>query len=169
MLSLEVGTAIEDYCLYPDIFLRAVEETVKGSYEALSKQAPQDLEDQIKKSWAEFQSRENQSPSKRAKKPMESPEEGSAEVSVLQAVPAVHEIKTERNAGSWFNEFTGNLPLIGGSSKVALARNYAFLARENPIRLGLDEKKVELAKALLAQVVDSLKLPGVRAKKTIET
>jgi len=168
MVSLETGTAIEDYCLYPEIFLKAVEDTVKASYEAMSKTAPPDISDQIKKSWETFSSRENPLITKKAKKSTGTPANGTADVVTERGVIEANEAKVEKNAGSWFKDFTDDLPSIGGSSKVALARNYVFLSRDNPIDQGLDAKKVQLAKTLLGQIIDSLKLPGVKAKKTIE-
>jgi hypothetical protein len=57
---------------------------------------------------------------------------------------------------------------VGGSSRVALARNYAFWARETEVTSGIDPKKVLLAKALLAEIINSLALPSVKAKQAIE-
>lgn len=158
-ISLDSGLAIEDYCLHPDIFLRAVEETLKYSYEAISKAVPADLSAQIAKSWESFSNQKvnsSQPRQKRAEEPA--------------AIPSAA-VNPEENAGSWFKHLSRDLTgePSGGSSKVALARNYAFLSRENEnIKDGLDPKKVQQAKILIDQIINVLAIPNMRAKKVIE-
>ena len=53
-LALEAGWAIEDYCLHPDLFLRAVEETLRSSFEAIDTAPPADLDKQVEASWKTF-------------------------------------------------------------------------------------------------------------------
>lgn len=166
-LSLDSGLAIEDYCLHPKIFLSAVEETLKCSYEAISKSAPSDLSEQIAKSWESFSNQRTNSGQLRQKKA-----ESIAETKTDAAGTAQLTVgKTEQNAGSWFKNLSKELigEPSGGSSKVALARNYAFLSRENEdVKNGLDSKKVQQAKALIDQIINGLAIPSMRAKKIIE-
>jgi len=54
------------------------------------------------------------------------------------------------------------------TTPVALARNYAFLAREQAINRDLDQKRVQIAKALLVEIIKDLDLPSIKAKQAIE-
>ncbi len=166
-LSLESGLAIEDYCLHPNIFLSAVEETLKSSYEAVSKSVPPDLSEQIAKSWESFSSQRTGPGQLRQKKA-----ESTAETKTEASGPAqIATGKAEQNAGSWFKTLSKELigEPSGGSSKVALARNYAFLSRENEdIKNGLDLKKLQQAKTLIDSIISGLAIPSMRAKKVIE-
>ena len=77
------------------------------------------------------------------------------------------EDKAEQNAGYWFKKISKEL--VGGSSKVALARNYAFLSRDNEIKNALDDKKVQQAKALVEHVVSALTcfIPEARGERLL--
>jgi predicted ATPase len=165
---LDNGFAIEDYCLYPDLFLRAVEMTLKFSYEATSKPAPTDLTDLIKKSWEEFTARKTRIKQSKPKKPVEAMTENAAEGQTPTSTVVSTDDKAEQNGGYWFKQFSTELVGAGGSSKVALARNYAFLSRENEVTNGLDAKKVQQAKDLVEQIITALNLPNMKAKKAIE-
>jgi energy-coupling factor transporter ATP-binding protein EcfA2 len=167
-LSLEQGTAIEDYCVYPDLFLKAVETTLKSSYEAQAKSIPTDLTDQVKRSWGEFEAKRSKLTQPKTKRQADPAADSQAVIEAQTQTPAVPEDKTERNAGSWFKQLSAELLDGSGASKVALARNYAFFSRERDVKEGLDAKRFQQAKTLLEQVVSTLKLPNVKAKKAIE-
>jgi hypothetical protein len=134
---------------------------LKFSYEAISKAVPADLTVQVKKAWEEFARQRAQPQQSKAKKP--------SEVSTENKGEGQPEERIEQNAGAWFKRFSAELVGPGGSSKVALARNYAFLSRDNDVKNGLDNKKVQQAKVLLEQIVTSLNLPSMKAKQAIET
>jgi energy-coupling factor transporter ATP-binding protein EcfA2 len=167
--TLSAGSAIEDYCLYPELFLQAVEETIKSSFEAMSKPVPPDLKDQVGKSWEVYQTtRVRPSAAK-------SPKGASPKVpAVKSAIDGPAEGEKERafvNAGKWFKVLSKEVlgDSSGGASKVALARNYVFLCRDNPVEDKLDAKRVREAKSLLEPIIKSLKIPSMKAKKTIAT
>ena len=56
-IQLRQGKSIEDYVLYPDTFLKAVEDSVRGACEAEALPIPVDLKDQLSKKWDEHQGR----------------------------------------------------------------------------------------------------------------
>jgi predicted ATPase len=155
-LSLESGSAIEDYCLHPDLFLRAVEQTLLGSCEAMEKKIPPDLKGAIDSSWKEFQGRKiKPAPATRKQTEVPVPKEPNP-------VPV-----EPTNAGAWFKALSISL-IENGSSKVALARNYAFLSREHGSIKTADPKRLAAAKALASQIATALNLPSRKAKKEIE-
>ena len=161
-LSLDAGSAIEDYCLYPDLFLKAVEETLKMSYEATGKAIPTDLPKQVKDSLESFMEKKARfaSAGQKARKQAED-QADDAQANGKIEDPA------DLNTGRWFKDWTESI-LEGGSSKVALARNYAQLARDRDPGTGLDDKRAQKAEALLHAVATNLKLPSLKAKKAIE-
>jgi predicted ATPase len=162
---MEMGLAIEDYCLYPALFLKAVEKTLRDSFEAQQASPPADIGTTIQKSWEEYLLRKAK-PSQKPRKGADGPNEPPVPPEVATKEQVTPEDKNDRNAGNWFKGLADDL--TDGSSKVALARNYAFLARENEVEFGLDAKKVQLAKTLLTQIITNLALPSVKAKQAIE-
>jgi predicted ATPase len=167
-LSLETGSAIEDYCLYPELFLRAAETTLRSSFDATQKNAPSNLKDLVKQSWDEFTISKAATNQPRPRRPAEGGSQDQVKAKPNPTTPADSDDRHEKNAGSWFKELSTDLIGPEGSSKVALARNYAFLSRENPIKDGLDVKKISKAKAIIEQVITGLNLPSLKAKKAIE-
>jgi predicted ATP-dependent endonuclease of OLD family len=154
-IALESGYAIEDYCLNTSIFLRAVEDTLISSFEAMEKKVPTDLRTAIHESWTAF----TQNRSKPTKEKRQT--EGAVAKESNEEM-----VKTENaeNAGGWFKMLSKQL-LDNGSSKVALARNYAFLSRDAEVAVGDDIKKLAMTKNLLTQIATTLTLPSRRAKK----
>jgi predicted ATPase len=165
---LDADSAIEDYCLYPKLFLRAAEITLRSSYEATSKAVPANLADSVKKSWDEFAARKVLANQPRARKSLETSQENLPQTQAATLGTVNGEDKTEENAGSWFKQFSTELVGSGGSSKVALARNYAFLSRESGVKDGLDPDKEQKAKTLIEQIIAALNLPSLKARKAIE-
>lgn len=138
---LDVGTAMEDYCLYPEVFIDAVEATLKDAFEAINKTVPQDLKEQVRSSWSAF--------------------------SPTNSKPAKDMSKETSNAGRWFKELSKQL-LEDEASKVALARNYAFLCRDKDPLPAADPKRLSQARQLCEQITTQLGLPKVAAEKDVE-
>lgn len=166
-LNLNAESAIEDYCLYSDIFLSAVETTIKGSLEAQGKPIPGDLPDQVRTSWTDFLARRTTSHSK-GRRPIANPvNTGEIEEQANQISPSKDEA-SPRNAGAWFKQLSASISQADEASKVALARNYAFLSRDHDLSVGPSDERLQMAKPLIDQIVSSLKLPSLRAKQAIE-
>jgi predicted ATPase len=168
VFSLGTGSAIEDYCLHPKLFLDAVEATLLQSFEATGAAVPDDLTERITKSWEAFTNSRSSSQPHRARRSNEQKDGGQDGPGQSDAEPKERNEETT-NAGRWFKEMSETLVGDGGASKVALARNYVFLSRENRVQDGLDPKRVELAKALLDPIITALKLPSTKAKQAFET
>ena len=160
-LVLENGLAIEDYCRIVDIFLEAVELTLRGSYEAMDKKVPPDINASIKSSWDEF----NQNRVRLQTKEKKQPEVPTLKTDGDPAEP--NQEVTVGNAGAWFKLLSTRL-IDNGSSKAALARNYAFISRERGVSGAIDPKRLQTAKGLVTQIIESLMLPSQKAKKEIE-
>ncbi len=163
-ITLDAGSAIEDYCLYPDLFLEAVEETVRGSFAAMQKEAPKELKSEIAASWKSFIASRAQKTSSKSKKLADSLRE-DAEIHSKSAAENVDEAPD--NAGGWFKQFSNQLS-INGSSKIALARNYVFLSREADNDHSYDQKRLTASKRIADEITAVLKLPSSRAKQQIE-
>lgn len=160
-IVLESGSAIEDYCLNTSLFLQAVQDTLISSYEAIDKKVPTDLRATISSSWEDFQKNRSKATTKE-KKPTEALMEKGSSV----PLPVNAEVSSD-NAGVWFKTLSIRL-IDNGSSKVALARNYAFLSREHGTLQGVDAKRIQQARVLAQQIISALHLPSRRAKKEIE-
>jgi AAA ATPase domain len=163
-IFLGKGTAIEDYCLYPELFLSAVETTLRDSLSAESRGVPADLRETIKQSWSEYKAGtltviKNKTPGK--------PKKNQNAEDSEPALKRQAEEKSQINAGYWFKQLSEQV-LDVQSSKVALARNYVSLAREQPLKDGLDEKQVAHAKKLISEIATALKLPNLKAKHVLE-
>ncbi len=74
--------------------------------------------------------------------------------------------KQPTNAGKWFKEFCIEI-MEEEASKVALARNYAFLCREKFKGAEIEPKRVSTATALCEQVISILKIPSVKASRQL--
>jgi len=162
-LLLENGTSIEDYCLYPNLFIRAVEEAVRISFEGSGKSIPTDLSQQIEKSFEAYQDKK----AKLASIPKSRKQSEGTQDAETGESPQRAEDSSDLNTGRWFKEWSEGL-LEGGSSKVALARSYSFLSRDNKPTEGLDERRALRSKVLLDAIVGHLKLPSLKAKKVFE-
>lgn len=124
--------------------------------------------DLVKQSWEEFTTSKAATSQARLKRPAEGGSQDKVQAKPTPATQANSDDMHEKNAGSWFKELSTELIGPEGSSKVALARNYAFLSRENAIKDGLDVKKIPKAKGIIEQVITGLNLPSLKAKKAIE-
>jgi hypothetical protein len=165
-LVLEGDLAIEDYCLYPDLFLEAVFQTMEASFGAMDKKVPDDLVTVIKTSWDKF--RHNRA--EFAQKKKTSKERKGEESATQETNDTTPEILPEQqsNAGAWFKALSKK-QLNNGSSKVALARNYAFLSREKSEGGVPDAERLRLAKPLVSRIIKELNLPSQRARREIES
>lgn len=164
LINLEADSAIEDYCLHPGLFQMAVLQTLEGSFEATDEKIPENLEKTVNTSWEEFTRIRGESGQKKKSQR----ERKTGEPSDRDATDNTSEPSPEQasNAGAWFNALSKGI-LNSGSSKVALARNYAFLSREKAEELEPDPKRLRLAKSLVGQIVKALALPSQRAKEEI--
>jgi hypothetical protein len=127
------------------------------SFDALAKAPPADLAPQIKNSWDEFnKNRSSAAKGKKAPEPAGDPKPETA--------PSATDAQ---NAGQSFKRFSEEIG-AGGSSKVALARNYADLSQEGNANEMLDSKKTKQGVSLLEPIIKALKLPGTKAKTEIE-
>jgi hypothetical protein len=165
-VHLEGNLAIEDYCLYPDLFLKATVQTLESSFEAMDEGVPADLETTVRASWEAFsQNRSGSASKKKPAKDKKAEESGTQEIT---DAPAEALAEQASNAGAWFKALSKKL-LNNGSSKVALARNYVFLSRERTDGEKPDPKRQELANSLVSEIIKVLALPSQQAKEEIET
>jgi predicted ATP-dependent endonuclease of OLD family len=74
--------------------------------------------------------------------------------------------KQQPNAGKWFKEMCIEV-MEEEASKVALARNYAFLCRERSKDTTPEPKRLALAISLCHQVISTLKVPSVKAPRQL--
>ncbi len=160
-IFLESGQAIEDYCLNPDLFLDAAEKTLRDSYEAMDRKIPTDLSEIIRSSWNEFNTRKVGRVAATNRKQAEA----TVEKDTRENDGSNPEVLMT-NAGAWFKGLSIRL-IDNGSSKVALARNYAFLSREQGTLKGIDPKRLQAAKTLAMQISNTLGLPSRKAKQEI--
>jgi predicted ATP-dependent endonuclease of OLD family len=144
--QLREGRSIEDYCLFEDEFLRAVTFALKNAFEAEGKKAPNDLGDRVQKSWEARKAIPERS-EKRAKTDKDEKDE-------------------RKTAGKWFKVLAKEV-LDDEASKIVLARTYAELCRElkNPAP---NRDRAKEGKALCKEIASILKLPPLKAARTIE-
>ena len=142
---LPEGRSIEDFCVNEEAFLQAVGRTLVNACEAEGKDVPAKLEESIRNSWeqrkATLEKNEKRTKADKAEK------------------------EEDKTAGKWFNDIATEL-IEDKASKVVLARTYAEICRESSSPVSKD--KVKDAKALCLKIAQELKLPAVRAVKTIE-
>jgi predicted ATP-dependent endonuclease of OLD family len=72
-----------------------------------------------------------------------------------------------KSAGKWFNDFSKDVLNGDSASKVGLARNYVFLAREMKDVSGIQPEDSRNAKGICGTITTELDLPRIRAKETI--
>jgi hypothetical protein len=148
--GLADGRSIEDYCLFEDEFVRAVQQTLRNAGEFERKAMPKDLDAKVQKSWEEHKT----SIERIEKKPKNEKDEKE-------------EKKERKTTGRWFKDVS--MELIGEeASKVVLARNYCQLCREIEVPAP-NRDKLKEAKGLCQNIASKLALPSVRAKKAIQT
>jgi predicted ATP-dependent endonuclease of OLD family len=144
--------SIEDYCLFEDAFLDAVQATLENACEAEEKDVPENLHESIRKSWADH------------KATMEKPEK---RVRAEKVDKDEKDDKSEKKTGGkWFKELSEEL-IKDEASKVVLARTYAERCR-TLTGMAPNKDKVKDAKVLCREIADKLNLPPVKATKAIE-
>jgi len=146
---LPEGRSIEDFCLFEDEFLRAVEQTLKTACEAENKRVPAGLGERIRKSWIERQSSLDKG-EKRGKSEKSDKDKN----------------EERKTTGRWFKDIAKEL-IDDEASKILLARTYAEMCREleSPT---INNEKLKDAKALCEEIAEKLSLPAVRAVRAIE-
>jgi len=168
-VHLEGSLAIEDYCLYPELFVRAVEITLRDAFIAEGKEIPDSLSEIVAVSWKSYKDGTFAGPAKpnqESKKRKRSDANGDGRQA--ETPKKEESVAIAANAGFWFKQFSKQL-IHEGSSKVALARNYASLAQEQPLSDCLSVEQVDRARKLIRQISETLKLPGLRAKQALES
>jgi predicted ATP-dependent endonuclease of OLD family len=146
---LSDGRSIEDMCLHEDVFLEAVQRTLRAACEAEGKAVPEDLTEQIAKSWDDRKAQ----PEKAGRR--------------SKTEKAEKDDKEERKtAGRWFKDVSEQI-IDDEASKVVLARTYIELCREIPAPAKITGDMKE-ARALCLEIAAKLDLPPVRAIRAIE-
>jgi predicted ATP-dependent endonuclease of OLD family len=146
---LPEGKSIEDFCLFENIFLQAIERTLRAACEAEGKPVPENLKDMVNKSWEEHKAQ---------------PEKTERRVKMEKGEK--DEKEDRKTAGRWFKDVSEEI-IKDEASKVFLARTYIELCREMAFS-GINPGDNKEAKALCQEIISKLGLPGVRAIKTIE-
>ena len=146
VIKLLEGRSSEDHCLFENQFLAAVKKTLENACEAEGKNAPKDLEEQIKRNWEAH----------RAERMKGGKTEQAEKDAKKEAV----------TSGRWFNDVS-KVTIQDEASKVVLARNYAELCRASNDSEP-DRERVKESKVICQDIATKLSVPRVRAEKTIE-
>jgi predicted ATP-dependent endonuclease of OLD family len=150
-LRLAEGKSIEDYCLFEEQFLTAVEMTIRNACEAEAKVVPAGLGELVKKSW-------------------EIHRQGKGKAEKREKTEKGEEAKEQRKervtAGRWFKDVTQEL-IEDEASKVVLARTYVELCRDAE-DLQIKKDRTKEPKALCSDIATKLTLPHVRPERLVE-